>query len=601
MHGRTDHLCKDPLHKSQAHRRPRPAHLVGATATGEERPRLCLWEEEPELQSKTAPSNGRRAMKERLEQLRRWMEEREDEHLEFKEAKARFDFEELVKYCCALANERGGRVIFGVTDKRPRRVVGTNAFQALERTTAGLVERLHLRVEVEEFTHPDGRVVIFHVPSRPVGMPIQYKGAYWMRGGDGLVPMTPDMLQRIFAEAQPDFSAQVCPGSRPEDLDPAAVAVFRTRWAEKGRRPELLESPVARLLEDAELLVDGAVTYAALVLLGTRQALGRHLAQAEIVFEYRADEAAIEYQQRKEYRQAFLLFHDDLWSTVNLRNPIFSYQEGLFRRDIPAFNEGAVREAILNAVSHRDYRLAGSTFIRQWPARIEIVSPGGFPPEITPENILFRQSPRNRRIAEALARCGLVERSGQGADRMFQAALREGKLPPDFGKSDAYQVALTLHGTVQDEAFVRFVERVGAETQHSLSVEDLVLLHAILREQHAPKPFANRLPDLLAIGAVERLGRDRFMLAKRFYVLKGRPGEYTRQRGLDRETNKTLLLRHIEESGENGAPFEELSQVLPSASRNELKVLLRELKAEGRAHVRGTTRSARWYVGPEAP
>ena len=68
-----------------------------------------------------------------------------------------------------------------------------------------------------------------------------------------------------------------------------------------------------------------------------------------------------------------------------------------------------------------------------------------------------------------------------------------------------------------------------------------------------------------------------------------------------RETNKTLLLRHIEESGENGAPFEELSQVLPSASRNELKVLLRELKAEGRAHVRGTTRSARWYVGPEAP
>lgn len=81
-------------------------------------------------------------MKERLEQLRRWMEEREDEHLEFKEARDRFDFEELVKYCCALANERGGRVILGVTDKRPRRVVGTNAFQALERTTAGLVERL---------------------------------------------------------------------------------------------------------------------------------------------------------------------------------------------------------------------------------------------------------------------------------------------------------------------------------------------------------------------------------------------------------------------------------------------------------------------------
>ena len=71
---------------------------MGATATGEERPRLCLREGEPELQSKTAPPNGRRAMKEHLEQLRRWMESREGEHLEFKEAKARFDFEELVKW-----------------------------------------------------------------------------------------------------------------------------------------------------------------------------------------------------------------------------------------------------------------------------------------------------------------------------------------------------------------------------------------------------------------------------------------------------------------------------------------------------------------------
>lgn len=540
-------------------------------------------------------------MKERLEQLRRWMQEREDEHLEFKEAKDRYDFEELVRYCCALANERGGRVILGVTDKRPRRVVGTNAFQAIERTAAGLVERLHLRVEVEEFPHPDGRMVIFHVPSRPVGMPIQYKGAYWMRGGDGLVPMTPDMLQRIFAEAQPDFSAQVCPGARPEDLDPAAVAVFRTRWAEKGRRPELLELPVARLLEDAELLVDGAVTYAALVLLGTRQTLGRHLAQAEIVFEYRADQAAIEYQQRREHREGFLLIHDDLWSTVNLRNPIFSYQEGLFRRDIPAFNEGAVREAILNAVSHRDYRLAGSTFIRQWPARIEIVSPGGFPPEITPENILFRQSPRNRRIAEALARCGLVERSGQGADRMFQAAFREGKLPPDFGKSDAYQVALTLHGTVQDEAFVRFLERLGAETQQNLAVEDLIVLDAVRRGIRIPSVLRERARILVEAGALERIARGKLIFSKRFYAMTGKPGEYTRQRGLDRNTRKALLFQHIQASGTTGAPFEELAQVLPATSRNELRVLLRNLRGEGRIHVRGKTRSARWYVGPGAP
>lgn len=540
-------------------------------------------------------------MKERLEQLRAWMEGREDEHLEFKEAKARFDFEELVKYACALANERGGRMILGVTDKRPRRVVGTAAFQNLEQTKAGLVERLHLRVEVEELARPDGRVVVFHVPSRPVGMPVQYKGAYWMRAGDGLAPMTPDMLQRIFAEAQPDFSAQRCPGAHIEDLDPVAIARFRTRWAEKSRRPDLTEAPLPRLLEDAELLVDGAVTYAALILLGTSPALGRHLAQAEVIFEYRADEAAIEYQQRKEYREGFLLFHDDLWNTVNLRNTVFSYQDGLFRREIPALNEGAVREGILNAVSHRDYRLAGSTFVRQCPTKIEIVSPGGFPPEITPETILFRQSPRNRRIAEALAKCGLVERSGQGADRMFQAALREGKLPPDFSRSDAYQVGLALHGTVQDEAFVRFLERLGAEAQRSLSVEDLVVLDDVRQGVPIPLSLRERVGPLVEIGALEKVARGKLVLPKRFYTFVGKPGEYTRRRGLDRETQKALLLRHIQTSGTAGAPFEEFTQVLPAASRNELKVLLRELKAEGRIHARGMTRAARWHVGPGEP
>ena len=75
---------------------------------------------------------------------------------------------------------------------------------------------------------------------------------------------------------------------------------------------------------------------------------------------------------------------------------------------------------LLNAVSHRDYRHPGSVFVRQFPRHIEIVSPGGFPPGITPENILDHQFPRNRRIAETFARCGLVERSGQGADRIVE-------------------------------------------------------------------------------------------------------------------------------------------------------------------------------------
>lgn len=111
-----------------------------------------------------------------LEQLNCWLAiPREGEHLEFKEAKNHYDFEKLVQYCVALANEGGGKIILGVTDKLPRRIVGSRAFTNLQRTKAGLIERLHLRIEAEELTHSQGRVVVFHVPPRPIGMPVHYK------------------------------------------------------------------------------------------------------------------------------------------------------------------------------------------------------------------------------------------------------------------------------------------------------------------------------------------------------------------------------------------------------------------------------------------
>ncbi len=533
-----------------------------------------------------------------LEQLFELLALKEDEHLEFKEAKNHFDFEKLVKYGAALANEGGGRMILGVTDKRPRRVVGTTEFESLERTKSGLVERLRLRIDADAIDHPDGKVVVFHVPARPVGFPIQYKGAYWMRGGEDLIPMTQDMLQRIFAETQPDFSAEICTGATLADLEPSAIEKFRARWVEKSKRPELRDMTVEHLLEDAELTLDGAPTYAALILLGTRRALGRHLAQAEVVFEYRSDPASIPYQQRKEHREGFLLFEEELWNTVNLRNDLYSLQDGLFRREIPTFNEGAVREAILNAVSHRDYRLGGSVFIRQYPQSIQIDSPGGFPAGVTQENILERQSPRNRRLADALARCGLVERSGQGVDRMFSAAVSEGKLPPDFSKSDDYLVSVVLHGQIRDEQFLRFLERLGAETQELLSLDDLIVLDAVHRELPIPTRARARVTPLIAMGAIERTSPKKLTLSRRFYTFVGKRGEYTRRRGLDRNTNKALLREHIERNARDGSPLVELNQVLPAMKPSQVQNLLRELKRDGVVHPKGKTKAARWYPGP---
>src|SRR5690606_11078402 len=170
--------------------------------------------------------------------------------------------------------------------------------------------------------------------------------------------------------------------------------------------------------------------------------------------------------------------------------------------------------------------MAGSTFIRQYPTKLEIVSPGGFPPESSPETILFKQSPRNRRIAEALARCGLVERAGQGADRMFASALREGKLPPNFARTDAYQVCIASDGQVQDDAFLLFLGRLAQVKQILLHVDDLFVLDADHRDIPISGPVAARLGNLLELGALVLVCRGRgvrYLLSECFYKSLGRP------------------------------------------------------------------------------
>ena len=533
-----------------------------------------------------------------IDQLQQWMNAAEDEHLEFKEAKNNFHFEKLVDYCVALANEGGGHIVLGVSDQKPRSVVGSDAFQNLERTKAGLIERLHLRINAEEMQHPDGRVLIFQVPSRPLGTPIQYKGAYWMRGGEDLIPMTPDLLRRIFEETGPDFSAEVCPDAGLADLHPEAIEQLRSRWRRKSGNPALENTSTEQLLHDAELIVDGDITYAALILLGTPQALRKYLPQAEVIFEYRSNEAAGPALQREDYRMGFFLFQDELWKVINLRNDVQHFREDLFVFDIPTFSETAVREALLNAVSHRDYRLAGSVFVRQFPRRLEIVSPGGFPAGVTQENILSRQSPRNRRIAETLAKCGLVERSGQGFNLMFEESIKEGKSIPNFSGTDEYQVSITLKGKIENPQFLKFLEKLGEEQLASFTTQDFLILNVLHRGQKVPEDLQPRLPDLMERGVIERVGRGRYILSRRLYRFLEKKGVYTRKRGLDRETNKALLLEHIKENAREGSQLEELLQILPTLSRNQVQTLIRELKGDEIIHNVGRTKAARWYPGP---
>ncbi len=539
-----------------------------------------------------------------LEQIHFWLTEPEGTNLEFKEARNNYDLGKLLRYCVALANEGGGKFILGVSDERPRTIVGTSAFPEPGRVEAELHSNLTHRIPVEEVRTPSGRVLVVHVPSRLPGTAWNIKGRYLKRAGDALVSLGDAELRAMFAEIGPDFSVELCPGASMTDLAPEAVEAFRKRWAWKTRDPRKELWTDEQTLDNAELRVDGSLTYAALILFATHSALGRRLPHAELVYEYRSSEASGPAADRQELRKGFFLWHDALWDRINLRNDRQSYQDGLFRAEILTFDETSVREALLNAVAHRDYRLGGSIFVRQYAQRLEVVSPGGLPPGITPENILDQQNPRNRRLATALEKCGLIERSGQGMNLMFENAIRQGKPLPSLAGSSAHEVRLTLAGAVTNPAFLRFMERLGDEKLKSFSTYDFLTLDHLRCEQPLPDHLKPCLPGLVAAGAVESIGRGRgtrYILARSLYAALGSRGVYTRKKGLDRGTNKALLLKHIQDSAKTGARMEEFLQVLPALGRSQIQVLLRELRREQAIHKIGATRAARWLPGPPNP
>ena len=532
------------------------------------------------------------SLPQRLQQI---LEGLEGEHCEFKEWKTKDDFDGLTKHACALANEGGGKIILGVSDQRPRRIVGTQVWPQIEVARKSLNQRIHLTTQWEEFATSEGRVLVITVPRHAYGLPASWDGRAWMRENDSLVHLSEDRRKAIWEEIGRDFSAEPCSGLSIADLNPAALESFRRAWVDflRARRDESGQRDAERiegltleqLLRDTELMqADGILINAALILFGSRQATRARLAQAELVYEFRNTASSGPADLRYEFQEGFFAWYDIIWQQINepSRNPRQSFQSGLFIRQLPSFAERPVREAILNAVCHRDYLLGSNIFVRHTPTTLKIESPGGLLPQVTVQTLLDRQAPRNRRLAEVFQRCGMVERSGQGMNLIFEDAITSAKQLPT-PEASTYQFTLTLHGVVQDTAFLAYLERVGQEKMRLYDTAHLLVLDSVRREAPIPeamKPLADRL---VSDGLVERISRGRgtrLILSRIFSQAIGESATYTRRKGLDQEESKFLLLKHLMLKGEEGAPLAELAQVLPSKSKRQIQHLLRLLAEE---------------------
>lgn len=175
-------------------------------------------------------------------------------------------------------------------------------------------------------------------------------------------------------------------------------------------------------------------------------------------------------------------------------------------------------------------------------------------------------------------------------------SVQEAKPLPDFTGTDDFFVSVTLNGLIPDKAMLSVLNRISERGAELLSTEDFLVIDALYHERPLNEKMQSRLKRLIEMGIVEHIGCKKYVLARSLYAATGKTGVHTRHVGLDRDTNKELLLKHIRESNEVGTPFKELQQVLPGHSRNQIQVLMRELKEDGKVVCKGKTSAARWFI-----
>lgn len=458
----------------------------------------------------------------------------------------------ILGYVTALCNEDGGYLVIGMSDNYPHEVIGTKQnLGSIGELEAKIYSDTDIRPNIYELFENEKRVLVIEVPSRPAGRVFKFEDVPLMRVGEELKPMSDEVYLKIINEQEPDFSQQFCEGLSISDLDENAIAILKDKYSKKQNNPNFKTLSNEQLLSDLELLKNGKLTNAALILLAKKRVLNEKLPQASVMLEYRNSENQIPFDNRIAFSEPFFILIDELWNTINLRNGSFPIQEGAYIFNIPFFNEEVIRESINNAITHRDYRKTSEIVVKQFPQRLDILNAGGFPIGVNLENLLKTPStPRNRLLADVLQKTGIVERSGQGVDKIFYNTLIEGKAEPDYSKSDYFQVNLKLSAVIEDRAFALFVVAVQdelAETE-KLSVLEVLTLNMIKKGITKNDLDAEIVSKLLDKKLIEKRGKTNavfYILSKDYYDFTDEKAKYFNLQEIDDNQVLNTILQFL--------------------------------------------------------
>ncbi len=539
--------------------------------------------------------------------------------VEYKSDRKRLSDAELVEALVCLANTEGGELWLGVEDDG--QATGLHADHMVLSGLAGMVAARTspaLQVRVEALQVGGVPVAKITVP-KAQGEVATQAGVYVRRrikhdSTPECVPMLPhERISRASSFGLVDVSAQPVAGSTLADFDPLERERLRQAVQQYGGDRVLLElddEAMDGALGFTQRLADGSrvPTLTGLLLIGRESVLQQRVATHELAFQVLAQQAV----RFNEFRRFPLLKALD-WLETNFRpyNPEQELQVGLFRVPVPLVDMAAFREAVANALIHRDYHRMGAVHVRLEDDALVISNPGGLVDGVTLANLLVTEPrPRNRALADAMKRIGVVERSGRGVDTIYRGMLKFGRPAPDYGRTDLHNVVLSLPTVPADVAFRRMVVDAERNRNAELPIDSLIAL-ASLREfkrlsadalaKHIQRDAASAKRTLEALteaGLVEAHGNTRgrsYTLSAAVYSVVSDKAAYTRQVGFGPIQHEQMLLSYIRQHGQiKRAEVMELCRL----TEGQVKRLLQRMLAAGQIVMRGQGKNTA-YVEPE--
>lgn len=436
---------------------------------------------------------------------------------------------EIAKDCVCFANAQGGRLLIGIEDGHTfppaGQTIPAELLEQLRKRVGELTVNVQLLPQI--VTADNGGQYIEAVIARALGVASTCDGRYFIRVSDTCQPVLGDDVLRL-ADERPGLQWEAM-NSRiaKTQLDSAKVAAFAAAILASDRvKASVKEKSAAELLSHYGLVEGDSVTHLGVLLLGT-VSQRRNLGTAPIVQAIKYDELGQKINKWlwDDYQLSPVELVDAIWREVTDFHESYEVAEGLFRRQVPAFDEKVVRELLVNALVHRPYTQRGDIFLNLHPDRLEVINPGRFPLGVTPQNILHASRRRNEGLARVFHDLGLMEKEGSGFDLMYDRLLSSGR-PAPVSAEGADWVKVTIQRRIVKPEVMQLIAEADARFQltqrERITLGVLALSEGLNARELAAQLDVEKIDDLgiwfgrlPALGLVQSTGRTQ---AKRYFV-----------------------------------------------------------------------------------